>query len=144
MHVPCQFRIIVGIFLRRFTLNPLKSLHWCNEQERCRAKAAHAQIPCSPAAATTETASPEAVGHFHFPGSKAKVEILLDQHDRHLALIPQQRDHPADLLDDVGLDALGRLIEQKQFGPGDQRARDGQLLLLAARQVAAAPVLACP
>jgi hypothetical protein len=61
-----------------------------------------------------------------------------------VALIPQQRDHPADLLDDVGLDALGRLVEQQQFGLGDHRAGDAQLLLLAARQVAAAPARASP
>jgi hypothetical protein len=35
------------------------------------------------------------------------------------------------------LDAFGRLVQQQHLGVGDQRACDGQLLLLAARQVAA-------
>jgi hypothetical protein len=50
-------------------------------------------------------------------------------------------DHAPDQLDDVGLDALGRFVHQQDAGPRDQRARDGKLLLLPARQVAAAPVL---
>ena len=42
-----------------------------------------------------------------------------------------------DLIDDIGLDAFGRFVEQKHFGPGEQGAGDGQLLLLAAAEHAA-------
>jgi hypothetical protein len=72
---------------------------------------------------------------------EGEVEILLHQDDRHLALVAQLADHPPDQLDDVGLDALGRLVHQQDARPGDERARDGKLLLLPARQVAAAAVL---
>ncbi len=68
-----------------------------------------------------------------------EIEILLDQHDRHLAKAAQVGDRAADVLDDRGLDALGRLIEQQQARPRHQRAADGKLLLLAAGEVAAAP-----
>ena len=50
---------------------------------------------------------------------------------------PQQ--NIADLLNDIGLDALGRLIQNQQLGVEHQGAADGQLLLLPARQVAAPP-----
>ena len=40
---------------------------------------------------------------------------------------------------DVGLDPLGRLVEDQQLRIERQRAPHGQLLLLAARQIAAAP-----
>src|SRR5580692_7619660 len=68
-----------------------------------------------------------------------KVEILLDQHDGDLAERAQIDDGAADILDDRRLDALGRLVEQEQPRPHHQRAADGELLLLAARKVAAAP-----
>ena len=47
-------------------------------------------------------------------------------------------DGAADVLDDRGLDALGRLVEDEQLRPRDQRPGDGELLLLAAGEVAAA------
>ena len=56
-----------------------------------------------------------------------------------LALRPQQRDNPADILDDARLDALGRFVQHQQARLHHQRPRDGELLLLAARQIAAAP-----
>ena len=65
-------------------------------------------------------------------------EILLDDEDRHLALAAQMHKRAADVLDDRRLDALGRLVEDKEFGLRHQRAGDGELLLLAARKVAAA------
>src|SRR5262245_53755957 len=40
--------------------------------------------------------------------------------------------------DHVGLDALGGLVEDEDLGVQDQGAGDGQLLLLAAREIAAA------
>jgi general stress protein YciG len=46
-------------------------------------------------------------------------------------------DHAADVLDDVGLDALRRLVEDEQARAGGERAGDGELLLLAAREVSA-------
>ena len=70
---------------------------------------------------------------------QGEVQVLLHQDDGHLAL-EQRPEHPADLLDGGGLDALGRLVEEEQPGPRDQGPGDGQLLLLAAREVAAAPV----
>src|SRR5580693_7755703 len=68
-----------------------------------------------------------------------KVEILLDQHDGDLAERAQIGDGAADILDDRRLDAFGRLVEQEEPRPHHQRAADGELLLLAARKVAAAP-----
>ena len=67
-----------------------------------------------------------------------KVEILFDQHDRDVAEVAQIGDGAADVLDDRGLDALGRLVEQQQFRPHHQRAADRELLLLAAGEIAAA------
>ena len=68
-----------------------------------------------------------------------EVEILLDQQDRHVAALAQEDDGAADVLDDRGLDAFGRLVEHQELGPHGERAADRELLLLAARQVAAAP-----
>src|SRR5580700_7378923 len=68
-----------------------------------------------------------------------KVEILLDQHDGDLAERAQIGDGATDILDDRRLDAFGRLVEQQQPRPHHQRAADGELLLLAARKIAAAP-----
>ena len=48
-----------------------------------------------------------------------------------------------DVLDDRGLDAFGRLVEQQHLRVGDQRAGDRELLLLAAGEVAALAALAC-
>jgi hypothetical protein len=48
-------------------------------------------------------------------------------------------DHALDVLDDRRLDALGRLVEDQQARTACQRAADGELLLLAAGEVAAAP-----
>ena len=69
-----------------------------------------------------------------------KVEILFDQNDRHAALPAQMGNHPANLLDDVGLDALGRLVQKQNLGAHDHGPGDRELLLLAARQIAAAAV----
>src|SRR5690349_11074178 len=68
-----------------------------------------------------------------------KVEILLDQHDRHLAEPAQVRDGAAVVLDDRRLDALGRLVEQQEARPHHQGAADRELLLLPAGEIAAAP-----
>src|SRR5262245_45052597 len=49
-----------------------------------------------------------------------KVEILFDQHDRDVAEIAQVGDGAADVLDDRGLDAFGRLVEQQELWAHDQ------------------------
>ena len=72
----------------------------------------------------------------------AKFEILLDEQDGDLALGAQIGDGAADILDDRGLDALGRLVEHEEPRPRDEGAADGELLLLAAGEVAAAPAAA--
>ena len=51
----------------------------------------------------------------NFAELAGEVEILLDQHDRHLAEPAQIGDGAADVLDDRGLDAFGRLVEQQQL-----------------------------
>src|SRR5258705_8477000 len=68
-----------------------------------------------------------------------KVEILLHQNHSDLSQIAQIGDGPTDVLDDRGLDALGRLVEEEEPRPHDERPADRKLLLLAAREVAAAP-----
>ncbi len=40
--------------------------------------------------------------------------------------------------DDRGLDAFGRFVEDEKLRAGDESAADGELLLLAAGQIAAA------
>jgi hypothetical protein len=55
-----------------------------------------------------------------------------------LAVEPDDR--LLDLLDDVGLDALGRLVEQDDPGLAASARRDRQLLLLAARETPPMPV----
>src|SRR5207302_740009 len=67
-----------------------------------------------------------------------KVEILFDQHDRHIAEAAQIGDGAADVLDDRRLNAFGRLVEQQQFRPHHQRPADRQLLLLPTGEIAAA------
>src|SRR3712207_8030435 len=65
-----------------------------------------------------------------FRSGEGEIEELLDQQDRHPAA--QSRDHLFDLFDDRRLDALGRLVEEQEAGPTEERAGDGELLLLAA------------
>lgn len=54
-----------------------------------------------------------------------KIQILLNQHDRHLTLGDQFPQHiPAsDLLDDIGLDPLGGLIQQQHLRISDHTGR---------------------
>ncbi len=90
-------------------------------------------------APASTTAAP--VHHGETVGEVAgELEILFDEHDRHVAAAAQVVDGAADVLDDGGLDALRRFVEDQQLRPGHQGAADGELLLLPARQVAAAPV----
>jgi hypothetical protein len=64
-----------------------------------------------------------------------KIAILLDDCDltiAHIAAPGEVVDDARDLLDNRGLDALRRLVEDDRAGLGDEHASDGNLLLLAA------------
>src|SRR5258708_2399720 len=67
---------------------------------------------------------------------RSEAKILLDQQDGE-ALLLEQADGLADLLDDDGREALGRLVEQEETGAGAQDAADSEHLLLAARELGA-------
>ena len=67
-------------------------------------------------------------------------EVLFHDQHREAVLVAQGRQQRADFLDDRGLDALGRLIEQKEPWQRHQGAREGEDLLLSARQRAAPAV----
>ena len=54
-----------------------------------------------------------------------------------MAAAAQKLNRVADLIDDVGLNAFGRLVEDEDLRLGEQRAADGELLLLAAGEHAA-------
>ena len=68
------------------------------------------------------------VGHAH-----GHAEVLLHQEDG-LPRLLELCDHPEDLVDHHGGQALRRLVEQQQIGVGHERAGDGEHLLLAAGQ----------
>src|SRR5690606_10719634 len=68
---------------------------------------------------------------------KRHVDVLLDEDEAHAALGDGARQDGGELADDRGLDALGRLVEEEKLRARHQRAADGELLLLAARQAAA-------
>src|SRR4051812_23434527 len=73
-------------------------------------------------------------------GERAReIVVLLDQQDRHVAVRRQRADRPLDVLDDRGLDTLGRLVQDQQLRRRRERASDRELLLLPAREVAASP-----
>ncbi len=72
------------------------------------------------------------VGHIHGEGKH-----LLADHDGDAAQLADLVERLGDVLDDGRLYALGGLVQQQHLGVGDQRARNGQLLLLPAREVAA-------
>ena len=66
-----------------------------------------------------------------------ELERLLHQHDGEAAARAQPQQRVADLIDDRGLDAFGRFVQQDDAGFGAQAARHGENLLLAAAQYAA-------
>ena len=72
-----------------------------------------------------------------------EIEVLLDDQHRQAMLAAQLRERRADLLHDGRLDALTRLIQQQQPWVGNERAREGEDLLLATRERAAAAVEQC-
>jgi hypothetical protein len=65
--------------------------------------------------------------------------VLLDEQHTEVASPGQLGDHRLDLADHRRLDTVGRLVENQAGGAGDERAGDGQLLTLAARQQTGAP-----
>src|SRR5215471_15066075 len=67
-----------------------------------------------------------------------KVEILLDQEDRHITALGESADDALDLLDDRGLDAFSWLVEDQQSWARDEGPGDCQLLLLTSGKIAAA------
>src|SRR5207248_2129091 len=64
--------------------------------------------------------------------AQGELHVLLHQYDRQPVRRVQLRDGVLDLDDHRRLDALGRLVEQQQPGPGHEGAGDGELLRLAA------------
>ena len=76
-----------------------------------------------------------ALHHQNAVGQEAQeLEVLLHQQDGQAALRAQPQERLLDLVDDRGLDALGRLVEEQEPGIAHQPARQRQQLLLAARQ----------
>ena len=71
--------------------------------------------------------------------AKREIEILLDKHNGHGLSRPQIGDKLANLSDDIWLDALCRLINEKKLWFCDKVTRNSKLLLLPSRQIAAAP-----
>ena len=67
-------------------------------------------------------------------------QLLLDQQDRQPRLAIQLQDDVADVVDDVRLDSFGGFVQDEQLRLEHEGARDRKLLLLPARQVAAAPL----
>ena len=69
-------------------------------------------------------------------------DILLDHEHRHVAVFAEAHQHFLDLGDDDRRQPFGRLVHDEQLRVGQKRARDRQHLLFAARELAAAMVLA--
>src|SRR5579871_3091250 len=69
-----------------------------------------------------------------------EIEILLDQDHGETACGAQPRQRLDDLVDDRGLNAFGRFIEQDQPRRATQATRDRKQLLFAARQRAAGAI----
>src|SRR5690242_5627010 len=65
-------------------------------------------------------------------------QLLLDQKHGDVPLRSQLLHDIADLMHDVGLDAFGRLVQEQQLRIARERAAERELLLLAARKIAAA------
>ena len=69
-------------------------------------------------------------------------DILLDHEHRHVAVFAETHQHFLDLGDDDRRQPLGRLVHDEQLRVGEKRAGDRQHLLFAARELAAAMILA--
>jgi hypothetical protein len=80
--------------------------------------------------------------HDHPVGDvEGEAQDLLGHDDGEAARVADRLQRPAHLADDRGLDALGGLVEEQDLRAAGERPRDGELLLLPAREVAAAPSL---
>jgi hypothetical protein len=55
-----------------------------------------------------------------------ELEVLLDQEDRQPLVLVQLAQDADQFLDDRGLDAFGRLVEEDQLRLASEAARDGQ------------------
>ena len=66
-------------------------------------------------------------------------QLLLDQQHRDARVAIEPQDDVADLVHDVRLNAFGRLVQNQQRRLEHERAADRELLLLSAREIAAAP-----
>src|SRR5262245_62241458 len=66
------------------------------------------------------------------------IGVLLDEEDGNALLLVEIANDREDLLDDEGRETERRLVEEQEARAAHQRAGDGQHLLLAARQGAAA------
>ncbi len=101
--------------------------------------------PRSPArrcAATAPVVDDQAVAEHHRPlGVLRDVRFVGDQHDR-LAVVVEPLEHRHDLLGGLRVEVPGRLVGQDQLGIVDERPRDRDALLLAARELARVVVLA--
>src|SRR5438045_9048113 len=69
-----------------------------------------------------------------------EAELLLDQEQRDAGLAIEREQDVANLVHEVRLNSLGRLVEDQQRWLDHQRARDRELLLLATRELAPAAV----
>src|SRR4029077_9409175 len=67
-----------------------------------------------------------------------KRKLLLDQQHRQTRLLVQPEKDVADFVDDIGLNPFGRLVEDEERRLEHERASDGELLLLAAGEIAPA------
>ena len=72
--------------------------------------------------------------------SRTKLSTCSQTTMQMLRMLRISRSSRAEILDDRRLDAFGRLVEQQHLRVAGERARDRQLLLLAAGQIAAAPL----
>lgn len=59
-----------------------------------------------------------------------ETDVLLDEEDTEIAAFGEFHDCSFDFGDHVGLNALGRFVEDEDLGLGDQGASDGKLLSL--------------
>src|SRR6266571_1868246 len=66
-----------------------------------------------------------------------EIQILLDEDHRHPESGVDPEELLEDLVDDRGLDTLGRLVEQQELRVAHERASDGEDLLLAPREATA-------
>src|SRR5574337_1711119 len=87
----------------------------------------------------SERIADTAMLHHEKPVGKGRgeAEVLLDKQNREPFAL-EFGDRPADLLNDDRSKTFGRLVEHQEARAGAQDSRDGEHLLLAARQLSAA------